>query len=139
MAVGLCLAAPPLAAHHAIGGIYDEERTMVLEGEVVSFRLGEPHTMVQLRVQDGQGQVHTWALEWRGASRLQQQGWTDHALSPGDTVRLCGNPSRDPGAYRLYLLNLAQQPAGRRTPTDAGGHLCTSTLRGPDSASTASR
>jgi hypothetical protein len=138
MAAGLCLAALPLEAHHAIGELYDEERTMVLEGDVVSFRFGEPHSMVQLNVRDGQGQVHTWALEWRGAGRLQQQGWTDRALSPGDTVRICGNPGRDPGAYRVYLLNLARQPSGRRTATDAGENLCASSLLGPDPASTAS-
>ncbi len=139
MTAGLCLLATPLVAHHAVGQLYDEERTVVLEGEVVSFRFGEPHTMVQLRVRDGQDEVHTWALEWRGASQLQQHGWTDRALSPGDPVRICGNPGRDPGAYRVYLLNLEHRPSGRPTTTDAGEGLCALTLRGPNATSTASR
>jgi hypothetical protein len=139
MAAGLCLAGPPLHAHHAIGEIYDEERTVVLEGEVASFVFSEPHTMVQVRVGDERGQVHTWALEWRGATRLQQEGWTDRALSPGDTVRLCGNPGRDPGAYRLYLLNLAPVSSGSGPATDAGERLCSSTLRGPAAPSTTAR
>ena len=105
----------------------------------MSFRFGEPHTMVQLRVRDGQDQVHTWALEWRGASHLQQHGWTDRALNPGDTVRICGNPGRDPGAYRVYLLNLARTVSAARATSDTGDDLCTPTLRGPDSSSAASR
>ncbi|MDA1091684.1 MAG: DUF6152 family protein [Acidobacteria bacterium] len=139
MAAGLCLLGTPLVAHHAIGQFYDEERTVVLEGEVVAFRFGEPHSMVQLRVRNGQDDVHTWALEWRGASHLQQHGWTDRALSPGDPVRICGNPGRDPGAYRVYLLNLEHTPSGRPTTADAGEGLCALTLRGPNATSTASR
>jgi hypothetical protein len=139
VAAGLCLAGPSLHAHHAIGEIYDEERTMVLEGKVASFVLGEPHTMVQVRVEDERGRVHTWALEWRGAARLQEEGWTDRALNPGDTVHLCGNPGRDPGAYRLYLLNLAPVSSGSGPATDAGERLCSSTLRGPAAPSTSSR
>ena len=139
MAAGLCLAGPPLHAHHAIGEIYDEERTMVLEGEVAAFVFGEPHTMVQVRVGGERGLVHTWALEWRGAARLQEEGWTNRALSPGDTVRLCGNPGRDPGAYRLYLLNLAPVSSGSGPAPDAGGSLCSSTLRGPAAPSTTAR
>ena len=134
LTAGICLAGLPLQAHHAIGEIYDEERTLVLEGEVTSFVFGEPHTMVQVRVGDDQGQVHTWALEWRGATRLQQEGWTDGALSPGDTVRLCGNPGRDPGAYRLYLLNLTPASPGSGA-TDAAERLCSTTLHGPTAAS----
>ena len=103
-----CLIGLPVQAHHAISEIYDEERTVVLEGEVVSFLFGEPHSMVQVRVPDDQGEIRTWAIEWRGARRLETQGWTADGLSAGDHVRLCGNPGRDPGAYRLYLLQLAR-------------------------------
>ncbi|MDE0828771.1 MAG: DUF6152 family protein [Vicinamibacterales bacterium] len=139
VAAGLCLAGPSLHAHHAIGEIYDEERTMVLEGKVASFVLGEPHTIVQVRVEDERGRVHTWALEWRGAAHLQEEGWTDRALNPGDTVHLCGNPGRDSGAYRLYLLNISPVSSGSGPATDAGERLCSSTLRGPAAPSTSSR
>ncbi len=139
IAAGVCLSSLPLQAHHAIGEIYDEERTVVLEGEVTSFLFGNPHSMVQVRVVNSQGDVHTWALEWRDAGRLRQQGWTDHALGAGDHVRVCGNPGRDPGAYRMYLLNLARRASDSPTETNSDLGLCTQTLRGPGASPTASR
>lgn len=115
IAAVVCSAEFPLQAHHAIGETYDEERTIVVEGEVSSFLFGNPHSMIQLRVPDGQGAVHTWGLEWRGAGHLQQLGWSDHG-------RICGNPGRDSGAA-----------------TTSDSTLCTPTLRGPAALPTVSR
>jgi hypothetical protein len=139
IAAVVCSANLPLQAHHAIGETYDEERTIVLKGEVSSFLFGNPHSMIQLRVLDDQGAAHTWALEWRGAGHLQQLAWTDNALTTGDHVRICGNPGRDPGAYRLYLLNLAVMSSDSGAVATSDGNLCTPTLRGPAASPTASR
>ena len=122
IAAVVCSAQFPLQAHHAIGETYDEERTIVVEGKVSSFLFGNPHSMIQLRVPDGQGAVHTWALEWRGAGHLQQLGWTDNALTTGDHGRIRGNPGRDSGAA-----------------TTSDSTLCTPTLRGPAALPTVSR
>lgn len=122
IAAVVCSAQFPLQAHHAIGETYDEERTIVVEGEVSSFLFGNPHSMIQLRVPNGQGAVHTWALEWRGAGHLQQLGWTDNALTTSDHGRICGNPGRDSGAA-----------------TTSDSTLCTPTLRGPAALPTVSR
>ena len=94
--------------HHPTSEVYDEERTIVLEGDVTSLLFGNPHSMVHLRVADRDGELHTWAVEWRAASRLRRLGWTAGTLSVGDRVKICGNPGRDPGVYRLYLLNLTR-------------------------------
>ena len=98
--------------HHAIGEIYDEERMIVLAGEVESFLFGNPHSLLHVRVVDEGGRVHTWAVEWRAADRLSRAGLTGDALAPGDPVALCGHPGRNPAAYRLYLLNVARRATG---------------------------
>ena len=98
--------------HHAIGDIYDEERTIVLAGEVESFLFGNPHSLLHVRIVDDGGRARTWAVEWRAANRLSRAGLTGDALSPGDAVTLCGHPGRDPAAYRLYLLNVARSASG---------------------------
>ena len=108
--------------HHPTSEVYDEERTIVLEGDVTSLLFGNPHSMVHLRVADPDGDLHTWAVEWRAASRLRRMGWTAGALSVGDRVKMCGNPGRDPGVYRLYLLNVTRVLPG--APPDAEGDLC---------------
>ena len=121
---GISLASLPIRAHHAISEIYDEERTVVLEGRVASFLFGNPHSMVHVRVPDRDGHLHTWAVEWRAARRLQRMGWTARDLNVGDRVRVCGNPGRDPGAYRLYLLNVTQVPPTTPAPPDTEDNLC---------------
>ena len=100
------------AGHHAIGEIYDEERMLVLAGEVEAFLFGNPHSVLHVRVVDDGGRARTWAVEWRAANRLSRAGLTGDALAPGDPVALCGHPGRNPAAYRLYLLNVARRAAG---------------------------
>ena len=121
---GVSLASSQIHAHHAIFDVYDEERTIVLEGQVASFLFGNPHSMVHVRVPDRDGHLRTWAGEWRAARRLQPLGWTAGALHVGDRVKICGNPGRDPGAYRLYLLNVTRIHPGTAAPPDAEDHLC---------------
>lgn len=112
------------AGHHAIGEIYDEERTIVLAGEVESFLFGNPHSLLHVRVVDDGGRARTWAVEWRAADRLSRAGLTGDALAPGDAVTLCGHPGRDPAAYRLYLLNVARGPAGAGPAREVRAALC---------------
>ncbi len=112
------------AGHHAIGEIYDEERTIVLDGEVEAFLFGNPHSVLHVRVRDDGGLARTWAVEWRAADRLSRAGVRGDALARGDAVTLCGYPGRDPGAYRLYLLNVARQAAGPEAGLETRAALC---------------
>ena len=114
---------PHSTMHHPTSDVYDGERTIVLEGDVTSFLFGNPHSMVNLRVADPDGGLHTWAVEWRAASRLRRLGWTAADLNVGDRVKVCGNPGRDPGAYRLYLLNVTRILPGAPA-SDAEDNLC---------------
>ncbi len=110
--------------HHAIGEIYDEERTIVLDGEVEAFHFGNPHSVLHVRVRDDGGLTRTWAVEWRAADRLSRAGVRGDALARGDAVTLCGHPGRDPGAYRLYLLNVARRAAGPEAEAETRAALC---------------
>ena len=112
------------AGHHAIGEIYDEERTIVLSGEVESFLFGNPHSLLHVRVLDDDGRARTWAVEWRAAKRLSRAGLTGNALARGDAVTLCGHPGRDPAAYRLYLLNVARRATGSVPAAETRAALC---------------
>ena len=119
----LAIGAAP-AGHHAIGEIYDEERTIVLDGEVEAFLFGNPHSVLHVRVLDDRGLTRTWAVEWRAADRLSRAGVRGDALARGDAVTLCGHPGRDPGAYRLYLLNVARRAAGPGARSETRAGLC---------------
>ena len=119
----------PPAGHHAIGEIYDEERTIVLDGEVEAFLFGNPHSVLHVRVDDARGATRTWAVEWRAADRLSRAGVRGDALARGDAVTLCGHPGRDPGAFRLYLLNVARRPSAPEAETAVRAALCESESR----------
>lgn len=120
----LLATAPAAGGHHAIGEIYDEERTIILDGEVEAFLFGNPHSVLHVRVLDDRGLPRTWAVEWRAADRLSRAGVRGDALARGDAVTLCGHPGRDPGAYRLYLLNVARRAVGRAAASQSRRFLC---------------
>ncbi len=124
IAVGLLAAGVHLHAHHAISEIYDEERTLILEGEVEAFLLGNPHSLLHVRVTDTGGTTRTWAIEWRAAERLERAGLDGAALTRGVPVAVCGYPGRDPSAYRLYLLNVARRDARAPLGSEAQVQLC---------------
>ena len=148
--IGVMVVGLPVYAHHSVAAVYDEERTLTLEGEVTSLLYTNPHSFVHLQARDRRGNLQTWSLEWWAAHRLRQQGLSEAELKPGDRVIVCGNPGRDSGAYRLRLLTLARpsdglsvrmrEPAARVTLTDIRVRsrtrralsVCESALRRPD-------
>ena len=124
IAAGLLLAVLQVRAHHAISEVYDEERTLILEGEGEAFLFGNPHSLLHLRVTDSDGTMRTWAVEWRAADRLARAGLDDTALTRGDAVMVCGHPGRDPAAYRIHLLNVARRSTSSSLGSDAQAQLC---------------
>lgn len=120
----LLLAGLQVRAHHPISEIYDDERTVILEGEVEAFLFGNPHSLLHLRVSDPDGTTRTWAVEWRAADRLARAGLDGTELTRGDAVVVCGHPGRDPAGYRLYLLNIARLGTLSALGSDARVRLC---------------
>ncbi len=100
-----------VGAHHSVATVYDESRTMTLEGEIERFLNYEPHALLHLVV-GGRGRTRTWAVEFDTASKLSSSGVSQAALRPGDRITVCGNPGRDPGAYRLRMLTLRRPSDG---------------------------
>ncbi len=117
IAVAVLATAVPVLPHHPVGQIYDESQTVTLEGEIVRLVYRNPHSLLHLQVADRGGVDHTWAIEWRGADRLRHRGVGPETLRPGDRVVVCGNPGRDPGQYRLWLLTLSRPEDGWSTAT----------------------
>ena len=107
MAVGSAMG---IGAHHSVATVYDESRTMTLEGEIGRFLNYQPHALLHLVVRDNRGRPRTWAVEF--ANKLSSSDMSQAALRPGDRIAVCGNPGRDPGAYRLRMLTLRRPSDG---------------------------
>ena len=116
--VGIVLAAVVVAsgmrvgAHHTIAELYDENRTITIEGNVDRLFYGNPHAYVHLAVEAENGATRTWAVELDDTAKLSRQGLSRETLQPGDQLTVCGNPGRDPGAYRLLMLTLERPSDG---------------------------
>ena len=119
--VGLAVgSAMGVSAHHSVAKMYDENRTMTIEGEVTHFLDNSPHALVHLVVQGDRGRPRTWAVEFDDPDKLSSSGGTHEALRPGDRIAVCGNPGRDPGEYRLRMLALERPSDGLSMRSEIG-------------------
>ena len=60
-------------AHHS-AAMFDEKKTITVEGEVKEFQLTNPHSWLLVDVKDKDGKVTTWGFEAEGPSTLARAG-----------------------------------------------------------------
>ena len=66
LGVGAILSGVPVYAHHSFPATYLVDDTMTIEGDLVAFLFKNPHSFVQVTVEDADGQSQRWAVEWGG-------------------------------------------------------------------------
>jgi hypothetical protein len=102
-ALGLLVAAVPVAAHHSFAAEYDAEKPLTLSGIVVKLDWTNPHIHFYLEVKSETGTVTQWKLEGYPPNMLVRQGWTRDTLKVGQTITVSGWRARldpDLGAAR---------------------------------------
>ena len=111
-AVGLALAtvAPSASAHHS-PVMFDQSRTVSLEGTVRQFQWTNPHCYIQLVVEDG-GRQTEWNMEMGAPVYLYNRGWRPSTLKAGDRIRITASPLRS-GANGGLVLS-AESLDGKR-------------------------
>ena len=111
-AVGLALAtvAPSASAHHS-PVMFDQSRTVSLEGTVRQFQWTNPHCYIQLVVEDG-GRQTEWTMEMGAPVYLYNRGWRPSTLKAGDRIRITASPLRS-GANGGLVLS-AESLDGKR-------------------------
>ena len=88
-------------AHHAQAPFFDQERTVEIRGTVVRWIFRNPHPVLEVEVDNDQGQKVIWSVQFAPATVLAKRGWTDETFKPGDAVVASGHPSRAAGTYGL--------------------------------------
>jgi hypothetical protein len=91
-ALALAALALPAAAHHSYS-MFDMNKTVVLEAEVVRFKWQNPHAFIEADVA-ARGATERWAIEMTSPNNLAQEGWRRTSLKPGDRVRIWVHPLR---------------------------------------------
>ena len=90
-------------AHHS-AAMFDEKKTVTLEGEVKQFQLTNPHSWLLVDVKDKDGKVTTWGFEAEGPSTLARAGIKPSDLRPGTKLKITGNPMKD-GSHAAIWVN----------------------------------
>lgn len=83
----------PSQAHHA-PAIFDQTKTIVIDGTVTEFVWANPHSWIRMDVVGEDGSVSNWSIEMNPPTYLIRGGWRSTTLKPGDSVSVVANPLR---------------------------------------------
>jgi hypothetical protein len=107
--------AAPLLAHHSAAGI-DRTKSVTVTGTVKEFRWANPHSWIDVDVQNDKGSTDTWSVEMTSPAFLVRSGWKSTTLKPGDKVSVTMRPFRngDPGGLFVSITLPDGQVMGER-------------------------
>lgn len=107
----LALVALPVAHAHHAPAIFDQSRTIVVEGTVTDFVWANPHSWIRMDVTGEDGKTVNWSIEMNPPTYLIRGGWRSTTLKPGDKISVVANPLRtDEPAGKFVAVTL---PDGR--------------------------
>ena len=106
LAVTASLLAAPALAHHS-SAMFDKTKTVTLAGTVSQFQWTNPHSWIQIVVEDGGAPVE-WSVEMGAPVQLFGLGWRPGSLKPGDKIVVVANPMRDGSHGAMYLTGKRQ-------------------------------
>jgi hypothetical protein len=84
----------PALAHHS-GAMFEETKTVTIEGVVREFQYTNPHSWLLVDVTGTDGRVTTWGFEAEGPSTLQRAGIRPGDFKAGTRVTVTGRPMKD--------------------------------------------
>jgi hypothetical protein len=94
--------AAPVLAHHS-GAMFDNEKTITLEGVVKQFQFTNPHSWLLVDVKNKDGSVTTWGFEAEGPSTLQRAGIRPSDFKAGTKLKISGHPMKDGTAAAMWI------------------------------------
>jgi hypothetical protein len=94
--VVLLAAALPVGAHHSAAG-FDNTKVKEITGTIKEFQFKNPHSWIQVIVEDDKGQKIEWSVEWGSPNNLGRQGIRPSTFPPGATVTIQLNPMDNGG------------------------------------------
>ena len=94
IAIAVVLTASSALAHHSFA-MFDQSKTITLQGAVKDFRWSNPHVFIDVLVKNESGTDEQWSIEMTSPEHLARAGWRPSTLKPGDTVTLDIHPMRE--------------------------------------------
>jgi hypothetical protein len=96
-----------LQAHHAVAGVYDLNKEVVLEGRLKKLNFTNPHASIELSVPDKKvkGKVVDWVLTTASIQTLTREGINKTSMKPGEVLKVTILPARN-GNPAGFIRNL---------------------------------
>src|SRR5512134_76719 len=92
---GLLLVGTQLQAHHAVAGVYDLNKEIVLEGQLTKLNFVNPHANMLVAVPNQDGTVTEWTLTTASIQTLTRQGLNKTSIKPGESLKITALPARN--------------------------------------------
>jgi hypothetical protein len=98
-------------AHHSFAATYLEDQEVTIEGRLVQFLLRSPHSFVHIMVEEPDGTMVRYVVEWGSPAQLRGKVSRD-TLRPGDEVIISGSPGRNAEDHRVRLIRFERPRDG---------------------------
>jgi multidrug efflux pump subunit AcrA (membrane-fusion protein) len=109
---GVLVADAPMLAHHSFAAVYDDKKSVTIEGTVVQYSFRNPHSFVFVEVPGANQQVQRFEVEWIAARQAGREGVTKDTLKAGDRVVVTGFPGRNADDRRVRMLSITRPADG---------------------------
>ena len=84
-----------LQAHHAVAGVYDLNKEVVLEGRLKKLNFANPHASIELTVPNKDGTFTDWVLTTASITTLTREGINKTSMKPGEILKVTILPARN--------------------------------------------
>lgn len=91
----LLMAGAGVQAHHAVAGIYDLNKEVVLQGRLKKLNFTNPHASIELTVPNKDGTFTDWVLTTASVQTLTREGVNKTAIKPGEILKVTVLPARN--------------------------------------------
>lgn len=81
-------------AHHS-SAMFDHNLVLELTGTVKEFQFTNPHTWIQVDIENSEGEMVEWSLEWGSPNQLGRRGIRPSTFPGGAKVMVKINPMLD--------------------------------------------
>jgi uncharacterized protein DUF6152 len=90
---GALLTGSTLQAHHAVAGVYDLNKEVVLQGRLKKLNFTNPHASIELTVPNKDGTFTDWILTTASVQTLTREGINKESMKPGEILKVTVLPA----------------------------------------------
>ena len=90
---GFLMAGIGLQAHHAVAGVYDLNKEVVLQGRLKKLNFTNPHASIELTVPNKDGTFTDWILTTASVQTLTREGVNKESMKVGEILKVTVLPA----------------------------------------------